>query len=201
VGKQKSAQELMAEIEKDSVFFEESKGGVTFSGGEPLDQLDFLENLLVLAKNKDLHTTVDTSGNYPRDSLHRIRDKVDLFLYDLKMICDSKHKKYTGHSNRLILENLTFLAGSGHPLVVRVPLVAGVNDDERNIEMTAEFLLSLNFVGAINLLPYHSGGILKSERLGKKAFPQTSFSSPTKKRIAQIEKSLLDKGFSVKVGG
>lgn len=200
VGKRKSAQEVMAEIEKDSVFFEESKGGVTFSGGEPLEQLDFLVALLDLAKQKGLHTTVDTCGHYPSDSLRRIRDKVDLFLYDLKMIDDGKHRKYTGHSNRLILENLKFLAANDHPVVIRIPLVSGVNDENRNIERSIEFLQSLKKITRINLLPYHTGGYLKYKRLGKKTC-LTSFHPPSKERIEQIKNMFLTGGFIVKIGG
>jgi pyruvate formate lyase activating enzyme len=200
VGKRKNDQEVMAEIEKDSVFFEESKGGVTFSGGEPLEQLDFLGALLDLAKQNGLHTTVDTCGHYPSDSLRRIWDKVDLFLYDLKMIDDGKHRKYTGHSNRLIHENLKLLAANDHPVVIRIPLVAGVNDEKRNIEMTVEFLQSLKTVERINLLPYHSGGLLKYKRLGKKNFLD-SFQAPLQKKIEQINDLFLAGGFLVKIGG
>lgn len=200
VGKWKSAEEAMAEVEKDSVFFEESEGGVTFSGGEPLEQLDFLEALLDLAKQRSLHTTVDTCGNYPSESLERIWDKVDLFLYDLKMVDEEKHKKFTGQSNRLILENLALLAQNGHKVVVRIPLIAGVNDDKENIERTAEYLQSLPSIRQINLLPYHSGGLLKYERLGKKRI-LVPFEAPSKKRIEEIKDTLLAGGFDVKIGG
>ena len=200
VGRPKSISEVMDEIVRDSVFYEESRGGVTFSGGEPLEQIDFLEALLIEAKKKGLHTTVDTCGNYPQSSLERIYNLVDVFLYDLKMIDDVLHKKYTGFSNRFILENLKFLAAEGTSVVVRIPLIAGINDDDRNILATADFLLSLQGIDSINLLPYHSGGEMKYLRLGKEN-RFAGFRAPAIEKIDHIKSILENKGFRVKTGG
>jgi pyruvate formate lyase activating enzyme len=200
VGREVTDEYVMTEIEKDSVFYEESRGGVTFSGGEPLEQLDFLETLLEKCRERSLHTTVDTCGNFTIEALKKVCDKIDLFLYDLKVIDDEIHKKYTGQSNRLILENLRYLAENGFRVNIRIPLIAGVNENVRNISDTAEYLQSLKTVKQINLLPYHSGGSLKYERLGKLKF-QVAFKPPSAGRIKKIKNIFQDKGFLVKVGG
>lgn len=200
IGREVSVEEVLTELEKDSLFYEESLGGVSFSGGEPFEQPEFLEALLETSKSKDFHTTVDTCGNFNPKLLTNISGKVDLFLYDLKMIDDNKHRKYTGKSNKKILENLKYLTANGHQVAIRIPLIAGINDDEQNIEKTVEFLKTLNHVKQINLLPYHSGGRLKQKRLGKTQLGD-GFQSPSKERIEAIKNIFKECGFSVKVGG
>lgn len=200
IGRKVSVKDVMGELEKDSLFYEESQGGVTFSGGEPFEQPIFLNALLDKAKSKDLHTTVDTCGYFNPNLLANFDRKVDLFLYDLKMIDDEKHKKYTGKSNSLILDNLRRLTANGHRVAVRIPLIAGINDDDNNIEKTVEFLKTLNHIEQINLLPYHSGGSLKQKRLGKKQL-HAGFQSPSSERMEAIKIFFKANGFSVKVGG
>ncbi len=200
IGRKVSVKDVIGELEKDSLFYEESQGGVTFSGGEPFEQPIFLNALLDKAKSKDLHTTVDTCGYFNPNLLANFDRKVDLFLYDLKMIDDEKHKKYTGKSNSLILDNLRRLTANGHRVAVRIPLIAGINDDDNNIEKTVEFLKTLNHIEQINLLPYHSGGSLKQKRLGKKQL-HAGFQSPSSERMEAIKKFFKANGFSVKVGG
>ncbi|MCJ7582868.1 MAG: glycyl-radical enzyme activating protein [Candidatus Aminicenantes bacterium] len=200
IGRELSPEEVMTELEKDSLFYEESHGGVSFSGGEPFEQPEFLDALLEISKSKDLHTTVDTCGHFSPELLSNIDRKVDLFLYDLKMIDDKKHRKYTGKTNKIILENLRSLTANGHQVVIRIPLIRGINDDDQNIEQTVEFLMTLNQIKQINLLPYHSGGCLKQKRLEKKEF-QPEFQSPSIERIEAIKNIFKNNGFSVKVGG
>jgi len=200
VGREVTAKELMDEIEKDKIFFDESGGGITFSGGEPLMQLDFLEALLKEIKKENIHVTLDTSGYVSFEDLDRISDKVDLFLYDLKIMDNEKHEKYTGVSNKLILENLRKLAERGKSVAVRIPLVSGINDDNQSIHILVDFLQSLKNINQISLLSYHRGGREKYKRLRKEKLPKT-FRSPSDKRIEEIEKILADSGFSVKEGG
>jgi pyruvate formate lyase activating enzyme len=200
VGREVTAKELMDEIEKDKIFFDESGGGITFSGGEPLMQLDFLEALLKEIKKENIHVTLDTSGYVSFEDLDRISDKVDLFLYDLKIMDNEKHEKYTGVSNKLILENLRKLAERGKSVAVRIPLVSGINDDNQSIHILVDFLQSLKNINQISLLSYHRGGREKYKRLRKEKLPKT-FHSPSDKRIEEIEKILADSGFSVKEGG
>ncbi len=200
VGREVTIQEVMDEIEKDRVFFDESGGGITFSGGEPLMHVDFLEALLNEIRKKDIHVTLDTSGNVSFEDLDRISDKVDLFLYDLKIMDEEKHEKYTGVSNKLILENLRRLAEQGKSVIVRIPLISGINEDNRSIHMFAAYLQGLKSIKQINLLSYHKGGSEKHKRLRKERSPRT-FQTPSDERIEEIKKILSDAGFSVKSGG
>ncbi len=200
VGREVTVQEVLAEIEKDRIFFDESGGGITFSGGEPLMQIDFLETLLKEIKKKNIHVTLDTSGYVSFEDLERVSRKVDLFLYDIKIMDKEKHEKYTGVSNKLILENLRKLSEIGKPVAVRIPLLSGINDDDQNIQMLAEYLHSLKNIKQISLLAYHRGGCEKYKRLRKEKLAKT-FNSPSDERIEEIKKILTGSGFSVKKGG
>jgi len=200
VGREVSVGEIMEEIEKDRVFFDESGGGVTFSGGEPLLQVDFLESLLQEVKKSNIHVALDTSGYVPFQDLDRVSDQVDLFLYDLKIMDDEKHKKFTGVSNKIILENLRKLSGKEKAIIVRIPLVSGVNDDNQSIRMFTEHLRTLKNVKNISLLAYHRGGCEKFRRLLKEEKLET-FNPPSKERIEEAKNILMDSGFSVKMGG
>ena len=200
VGKEVSVQDVMSEIEKDRIFFDESGGGVTLSGGEPLAQPDFLESLLLEIKKKRINVAVDTSGYASFEDLDTITDKVDLLLYDLKIMDDEEHKKYTGVSNDVILKNLRRLTEKGKPIAVRIPLISGVNSDSHNIEMIAEYLYSLKNIRQINLLPYHKGGYEKSKRLRERG-KFMSFKPPANERIEEIRRFLSDSGYVVNIGG
>lgn len=200
VGKEMSVDEVMCEIERDIIFFDESDGGVTFSGGEPMFQLEFLNNLLKQCKEKDVHTTVDTSGYGTFQEFEIIQDKVDLFLYDLKIIDDHAHLKYTGVSNKTILENLKKLSSNGNSIIVRVPVIHGINDSNAQIEATAKFLLTLKNIKEVNLLPYHKIGLAKFERLNKPGFLMGNFTDQNN-NISEIKSKIEKYGFSVKIGG
>jgi pyruvate formate lyase activating enzyme len=199
VGRRLSAAELVAEVEKDRIFLEESGGGVTFSGGEPLSQPDFLLELLELCRKKEIHATVDTCGFAPPAVLESVGEKTDLFLFDLKTIEEKKHVAFTGVPNTLILENLRRLAARGRRVIVRIPVVPGVNDDEKNILGTAEFLRSLGTISDISLLPYHRLGRDKYKGL-EKAAAGGDFAPPSAERLGQIRKDLEDCGFRVSLG-
>lgn len=188
VGRRVTAAEVMREIERDRPFFEESGGGVTFSGGEPLAQRAFLQHLLQACKAQDLHTAVDTSGYAPWPVFESIRADTDLFLYDLKMIDDERHRRYTGVSNGLILSNLQALSALGHRIIVRVPIIPGINDDPENIGMTAAFCASLPGLERVDLLPYHPSAQGKYERLALPyRLPGTLTPAPTQlEQIASI---------------
>jgi pyruvate formate lyase activating enzyme len=166
VGKEMTTEEVMVEIEKDVVFFDESGGGVTFSGGEPLLQHEFLVELLEECGKKNIHRVVDTTGFTSASILERVSRSVDLFLYDLKTLDDEKHRAYTGVSNRLILENLRRLAKWNKKVIVRIPIIPGINDDPENIRQTGLFVASLGNISEVQLLAYHKTGIEKYHRLG-----------------------------------
>ncbi|MFZ2054161.1 MAG: glycyl-radical enzyme activating protein [Candidatus Aminicenantales bacterium] len=199
VGRRMNAAELMREIEKDRVFYEESGGGVTFSGGEPLSQPDFLDEVLALCRKKEIHTAIDTCGWAAPEVLERIAAKADLFLFDLKTMDEQKHIAFTGESNRLILENLRKLAATGKKIVVRIPIVPGVNDDTENIRRTGGFLRTFAGISEISLLPYHRLGGDKSKGIEKES-SSLEFASPTDESLERIQADLESRGFRVSRG-
>lgn len=165
IGTEMTVGEVMKEIERDLVFFDESRGGVTISGGEPLAQPDFLERLLEACRALGIHRTVDTSGYVDEKIMDRIAEETDLFLYDLKLVDPTAHKRFTGVSNDLILRNLDALCRKGSAMVIRFPLIPGVNDDEENIKALGRLLSGLKL--PVDVLPYHRAGLQKYARLGR----------------------------------
>ena len=154
IGKTVTCEYVMKEIDKDLIFYDQSGGGVTFSGGEPLMQPEFLAYLLKECKTRDIHTTVDTSGYGNWEILSGISGMTDLFLYDIKHMDDAVHTKTVGVSNRAILENLIKLARVHNNIIIRFPLVPGINDDQANISSMARFISSVG-IREVNILPYH----------------------------------------------
>jgi pyruvate formate lyase activating enzyme len=199
VGKETNVSEVIREVERDRAFYEESHGGVTFSGGEPLMQIGFLNTLLEKCKDLDFHTAVDTSGYASQKSVDKIKNKVDLFLYDLKLMDDKKHRKYTGVTNKLILENFKRLANAGSRILVRVPVVPGINSDKDNINRIAEFML-LHNVKHINLLPYHRAGIEKYKSLGR-GYSLEKTHAPSDASLRAIKERFEASGLKVGIGG
>jgi pyruvate formate lyase activating enzyme len=199
IGKETNVEEVMKEIDKDMVFYEESNGGMTVSGGEPLTQIDFLNVLLEKCKERNIHTAVDTCGYAPKEAFHKVSDKVDLFLFDIKLMDSKKHMKYTSVSNKLILENFTRLAENGNDLLVRFPIIPKINDDEDNVTKTAEFILS-HGIGNLSLLPYHRAGIEKYKSLGK-AYKMKETVSPSDEKMRAIKERFEALGLRVRIGG
>lgn len=200
IGKRMSVDELLAVIEKDRIFYDQSHGGVTFTGGEPLMQLEFLDSLLEKCQQQKIHTVVDTSGHTPYENINRIRDKVDMFFYDLKILDDQKHKDMTGVSNELILENLQKLAQTQSPIQIRMPIITGTNDNPGDITQIGEFVSQLPNIKTISLLPYHRMGSQKYKNLNL-PFAKSDTQPPTPQRVAEIQSKLEDFGFEVGIGG
>jgi pyruvate formate lyase activating enzyme len=198
IGQEISADELMKEIEKDRIFYQNSNGGVTFSGGEPLMQIEFLNAVLEKCKNQFIHTVVDTCGYAPFEDFEKIMDKVDLFLYDLKMMDEEDHLKSTGMSNKLILDNLKKLRKSGKEIHVRIPLIPDVNDSQENAQKTAQFIRTIPGINRINLLPYHMAGTQKYTNLKRTLKNINPLSEDKIKKLRKIYESF---DFSVKIGG
>ncbi len=167
VGKRMSVEQVLDTVLQDRVFYEDSGGGVTFSGGEPLMQPEFLGAALEACRTHGLHTAVDTCGFGRADLLLGIAPLTDLFLFDLKFIDDAKHRHYCGVSNVSILENLRQLSHVHENLWLRVPVIPGVNDSDADLDAVAHFAQSIPKVRQINLLPYHKTGLQKFRRLGK----------------------------------
>jgi pyruvate formate lyase activating enzyme len=162
-----TSQELLKIIEKERVHFEQSVGGVTISGGEPLMFPEYLFELLMLCKQAGIHTTVDTSGFASKEILLKVAKHTDLFLYDLKLMDPVQHKKWTGVDNKLILENLKVLVDKKYAVNIRIPLIKNVNADEQNLLATAEFISKLNGkIPPVSLLPYHPIGKGKYKKMG-----------------------------------
>jgi len=199
VGKEYSVDEVMKEIVKDKVFYEQSNGGVTVSGGEPLLQIDFVEEFLKRLKEENIHTAVDTSGAVNYESLERVSKYTDLFLYDLKLMDDEKHKEYIGASNKSIIENLVKLSKIHSNINLRMPIIGGINDDIGHIEKTIELIKDLN-IKKINLLAYHNIARHKYEKLGI-VYEDAKMSIPTVDVMNNFKKMFENNGYEVKIGG
>jgi pyruvate formate lyase activating enzyme len=163
-----SVSEIMEIIEKERPFFDQSGGGVTFSGGEPLVHAGMLMELLEECGKRGIHRAVDTAGHAGKETMLEVARRTDLFLFDLKVMDPVKHKHWTGERNDRILQNLKILADSGAKIIFRIPLVGGVNDDPGNIRETAEFIAGLNGDNKeVHLLPYHAVAQNKYMKLGR----------------------------------
>jgi pyruvate formate lyase activating enzyme len=165
-GQRVSVEYVLAEIKRDLLFYDESGGGATLSGGEPLMQAAFTQSILQACREEEIHTALDTSGFAAWEIIDRIRPFVNLFLYDLKLLDDAQHRHYTGVSNRLILDNLQKLSAAGHAIHIRIPIIPGVNDSLENLQASAEWIARLKNIQRVDLLPYHNSAAAKYERLG-----------------------------------
>lgn len=163
-GKEYEIKELLSIILRDCAIYEKTGGGVTFSGGECMLQIDFLEEILKECKNEGINTAVDTAGNVPYAYFERILPYADTFLYDIKCVDEDLHKEFTGVSNKLILENFEKLCKCGKKVVVRVPVIGGFNDTDGEFEKICQFL-TCKGVAKVELLPYHNMGAHKYEGL------------------------------------
>jgi len=174
-GYKASIDEIVSEVRRDQIFYEESGGGITLSGGEPLHQPTFCTNLLRALKENEFHTSLDTTGYAPEDVIRQVMPYTDLFLYDLKLMDEGAHMKYTGVSNKGILENLILLLGSGKQVIIRVPVIPGITGTTENIKLMIDFLKSFSrqevrksgsweFDCEVHLLPYHNSAKNKYQR-------------------------------------
>ncbi len=174
-GEEKTASEIIKTVLRDKSFYEESGGGLTLSGGEPLLQYDFSLELLQLAKANGLHTAMETCGYTAKDP-SAIGQLVDLWLYDIKLFPEEEHIRYTGVSNRQILENLYALDAMGASSILRCPIIPDVNLNQEHFAQLAALANRLQGVKAIHLEPYHPLGISKAQQLGKEqAFRYNTF--------------------------
>jgi pyruvate formate lyase activating enzyme len=191
--------DVLANVERDRMFYEESGGGVTLSGGEPLQQPEFTEALLRACKLRGIHTAVDTCGFATAASLQRIAPHVDLFLFDLKVIDPIRHREVTGASNDVILNNLEWLAKSTSEVVIRVPVIPGFTDDEANLCAICDVARS-SAIRRIDLLPYHRIAMDKYQRL-KIDYRLATLAPPTADRMNSIAGYIAGHGIDVRIGG
>jgi pyruvate formate lyase activating enzyme len=200
VGEYYTIEALLEEINKDRIFYEESGGGVTISGGEPFVQYSFLLALLKAIKHEGIHTCVDTSGHVVKERMLQVAEYSDMFLYDIKHIDNELHKKYTGVGNELILENLKMLDEMGKNIWIRYPMISGMNDSEADLFKMLDFLYKLKNQHPVSILPYHKIGSNKYQRFGIE-FKMDGIEEPDRERVEEV-KSLFDQaGFEVGIGG
>ncbi len=193
--------EIMAEIKKDMPFFDTSGGGVTFSGGEPLMQPDFLRELLLLCGGLGIHRAVDTCAFAATDLLLKIAENCELFLVDLKHMDSDMHLRHTGVRNELILQNIAALAQRGSSLIIRIPLIEGVNSDEENIRRSGAFLAGLSCPPLqVDLLPYHGIAGSKYKKLGL-ADPGPQFTPIQGDSVQCCKQILTEMDLKVEIGG
>jgi pyruvate formate lyase activating enzyme len=198
-GKKITAEDLFTEINKDRVFYDQSGGGATFSGGEPLAQPDFLYENIERCKENGIHTAIDTTGYADLGLIKKISKKADLFLYDLKFIDPRLHIKHTGVSNSEILENLNFLLNKGYKVIIRIPLIPDITFTGQNLNEIIRFLDKYETKPEINLLPYHRIAQGKYDKFNIKYKIQGRELS--KENIEQTETLFNASGYKVKVGG
>lgn len=198
VGREMTVEDLLAEVERDVVFYDRSGGGVTFSGGEPLAQPAFLAETLTACRARGLHTAVETSGFAPREDAG-VLASADLVLFDVKLHDEERHLQHTGVSNEPILANLAWLAAR-HPAVrVRFPLVPGVNDDDANVDAIGRLVASLGVRG-VDVLPYHTAGLAKYARLGR-ACALAGTRPPSADALRRVSRRLAGCGLDTRIGG
>lgn len=200
VGYRSSAAQILAEIKKDLPFFDQSGGGVTFSGGEPLLQKDALLVLLQRCGELGIHRAVDTTGFAPTPHLLEVAEHADMFLYDLKHMDPILHREYTGVPNELILSNLERLARLPLEIRVRIPLLQGINDNSENVEATAKFITSLGRIRRVDLLAYHHFASSKYTKLGS-SYHGTESNVPDALTLSRVKKTLEQHGLDVHLGG
>jgi len=200
-GQDESVTDLMAVIEKERPFFEQSGGGVTFSGGEPLLYPKFLTEILDACGERGIHRAIDTSGSVKKDVLLKIAKRTDLFLFDLKLMNSEKHMQWTGVGNEVILDNLYALAETGVAIQIRIPLIAGINADEGNIKASAAFVAALpGEKKPVNLLPFHDVGRGKDIKLGQDR-DLNGMSEPSTADLERVIGIFEDHGLSATIGG
>jgi pyruvate formate lyase activating enzyme len=198
-GRAMSVSEVLAEIERDVIFFDGSGGGVTLSGGEPLAQPLFAEALLAACRARRIHTALDTCGAAPAEALLRVSAEADLVLFDVKLMDSDLHAAHAGVPNAAILDNLRALAAAGRSIVVRYPLIPGLNDGAAALSELAAFLRALG-LRRLDLLPYHRMGADKYKRLGL-ARPGEDIAEQDAAEVAGIAGMLRGEGLEVGVGG
>ena len=200
-GRVMNRDEVFAKIENERVFFDQSGGGVTFSGGEPLQHADYLIEMLDELGARGIHRVVDTTGLAKTETLLKVASRTDHFLYDLKLMDSTKHKTWTGVPNKQILENLQILAETGATINIRIPLIKGVNADEENIRATAEFVANLaGEKKIVNLLPYHNIASRKYQKLGGE-YDATGMETPSEAEQQRCVEIFAEHGLEAIIGG
>ncbi len=200
VGRDVTVEEILPEILADMPYYRRSGGGLTLSGGEVLAQADFARDLLRAAKEYGLHTAIETAASLPYREIEKLLPYLDLILMDVKHMDPVRHKEYTGVDNALILENARLLAASGVELVIRTPVIPGVNDTDADIRAISMFARSLGTVREHHLLPYHRLGTDKYDGLGRR-YSLPEIEPPSKERMLHLLSVAEESGLECQIGG
>ena len=200
VGERRTVTALVAELLPARALFDESHGGVTFSGGEPLMQAPFVTACLAALREEGVHTALDTCGYAKWTDLAAAAAHASIVLYDLKLMDDTRHRAVTGVSNCVILENLKALSAIHPEIWIRIPVIPGVNDDEANIAATAAFIRELPGIRHVDLLPYHATGEAKFARVGLE-YTLHGTVTPTSDRLAALAAIVRAHGVTARIGG
>ena len=201
IGRTMTVGEVLDVVLKDTVFYEESSGGLTIGGGEPSFQADFTAALLEETRRETIHTAVETCGFTPWDQFKKLLKHLDLLLFDLKHMDSEKHKDATGTGNEVILRNAELASEAARDMIIRIPLIPNFNNDPENLHALGDFVNSrLSGVRQVNILPYHSIGESKSERLGT-FYGLHGLKPLEKEEIVSAKQILQSHGLQVKIGG
>ena len=202
IGREVTAEEVVREVEKDIVFYQNSEGGVTLSGGEPTVQPEFSTEILRMCQHRGIHTAMETCGYVDWPVLEEMLKYVDLIYVDIKHVSASEHSRLTQKGNRKILSNIRKIAEK-HPdtsLIIRIPVIPGYNDTGENMTRTAEFVRQLGRVERIELLPYHRLGVYMYRILAK-TYRLTHVEAPEEDRPQYLAELVKDQGVQVQIGG
>ena len=200
IGQAMTVEEVMRIVRKDIISYDQSGGGVTFSGGEPLMQSDALHALLLACHDLGIHTALDTCGMASRGTLEKVVDEVDLVLYDLKIMDSELHRRYMGVSNEVILDNLRWLDGRAEEIIIRMPVIPGINDGRANLAAVMDFLNSLAHRHEVHLLAYHQTAMDKYRRM-EQPYPLPHVQPPSLEDMEAMRALFEKNGFNVSIGG
>ncbi len=199
-GQEVTVREVYEQLKKDEIYYNYSGGGITLSGGESLLQPEFSAELFKACHQSGWHTVVETALFVSQDAIQTVLPHTDLFLADFKVFDSETHRTYTGQPNDRIKENIKFISENGGKIILRIPLIPGVNNSESNIRSTAEFAKQLGTIEEIDLLPYHRLGVNKYDQLGRD-YLLPDLRQPSGKVMQQIAEILKEYGFLVQIGG
>ncbi len=200
VGYQISAEEIAATALRDKVFYEKSGGGVTLSGGEATTQPEFARDILRLCREEGIHTAIETCGHSPWEDLERILEFTDIVLFDLKVVNSRRHRELTGVSNELILANMQRVSQSGKEMVLRIPVIPGLNDSEEDLVDSIAIIKSLPVCPGVHLLPYELLGVEKYRRLGRD-YRLEGVQLHSEGELEQLRLYFIERGIDVQIGG
>lgn len=202
VGKYYTVENILEILEKERVFINQSKGGITFSGGEPMIQFEFLLQALKACKENGYHTAVDTSGYSSAENYKSIIPFTDLFLFDIKHLDEVRHLEFTGVSNIVILDIYRLLLESDTDVMIRVPVIPGFNDDPDHWEKLKKFLISTKTksLKKIHLLPYHKIGSSKYKKFNL-PYRMEGVEPPAKEKMQELKEFFIEAGVKIKIGG